>query len=173
MIPVRYAKALFEFATEKGCDGRVYGQMGKLAAAFVREPELRRVESEKLKLVYAACGGDPGEVLERFAQLVLHNRRERFLQWIALMYREQYRKAHGISTGRLETAVPVTPDTERRLKELIEAQTRGKLELEASVKPDLIGGFVFEMNCERLDASVATQLRSIKRQFAEKNRRIV
>lgn len=116
MIPVRYAKALFEFATEKGCDGRVYGQMGKLAAAFVREPELRRVldnpvlpESEKLKLVYAACGGDPGEVLERFAQLVLHNRRERFLQWIALMYREQYRKAHGISTGRLETAVPVTP----------------------------------------------------------------
>ena len=60
MIPVRYAKALFEFATEKGCDGRVYGQMGKLAAAFVREPELRRVldnpvlpESEKLKLVYA------------------------------------------------------------------------------------------------------------------------
>ena len=146
----------------------------------MREPELRRVldnpvlpESEKLKLVYAACGGDPGEVLERFAQLVLHNRRERFLQWIALMYREQYRKAHGISTGRLETAVPVTPDTERRLKELIEAQTRGKLELEASVKPDLIGGFVFEMNCERLDASVATQLRSIKRQFAEKNRRIV
>lgn len=113
MIPVRYAKALFEFATEKGCDGRVYGQMGKLAAAFVREPELRRVldnpvlpESEKLKLVYAACGGDPGEVLERFAQLVLHNRRERFLQWIALMYREQYRKAHGISTGRLETARP-------------------------------------------------------------------
>ena len=175
MIPVRYAKALFEFATEKGCDGRVYGQMGKLAAAFVREPELRRAldnpvlpESEKLKLVYAACGGDPGEVLERFAQLVLH-----FLQWIALMYQEQYRKAHRISTGRLETAVPVTPDTERRLKELIEAQTRGKLELEASVKPDLIGGFVFEMNCERLDASVATQLRSIKRQFAEKNRRIV
>lgn len=47
--------------------------MGKLAAAFVREPELRRAldnpvlpESEKLKLVYAACGGDPGEVLERF-----------------------------------------------------------------------------------------------------------
>ena len=102
MIPVRYAKALFEFAAEKGCDERVYGQMGKLAAAFVREPELRRAldnpvlpESEKLKLVYAACGGDPGEVLERFAQLVLHNRRERFLQWIALMYREQYRKAHG------------------------------------------------------------------------------
>ena len=63
------------------------------------------------------------------------------------MYREQYRKAHGISTGRLETAVPVTPDTERRLKELIEAQTRGKLELEASVKPDLIGGFVFEISC--------------------------
>ena len=138
---MRYAKALFEFAAEKGCDERVYGQMGKLAAAFVRE--------------------------------VLHNRRERFLQWIALMYREQYRKAHGISTGKLETAVPVAPDTERRLKELIEAQTRGTLELEASVKPDLIGGFVFEMNCERLDASVATQLRSIRRQFAEKNRRIV
>lgn len=180
MIPVRYAKALFEFAAEKGCDERVYGQMGKLAAAFVREPELRRAldnpvlpESEKLKLVYAACGGDPGEVLERFAQLVLHNRRERFLQWIALMYREQYRKAHGISTGKLETAVPVAP----RYRAPPEGADRGADAREARagglVKPDLIGGFVFEMNCERLDASVATQLRSIKRQFAEKNRRIV
>ena len=179
MIPVRYAKALFGIRCRKGCDERVYGQMGKLAAAFVREPGVAaRAGQSRAAGVREAQAGlrglrrRSGEVLERFAQLVLHNRRERFLQWIALMYREQYRKAHGISTGKLRR-----PSGGARYRAPPEgadrAQTRGSSSWRASVKPGLIGGFVFEMNCERLDASVATQLRSIKRQFAEKNRRIV
>ena len=61
--------------------------MGKLAAAFVREPELRRVldnpvlpESEKLKLVYSGLRtAIRARCSKRFAQLVLsHNRREQF-----------------------------------------------------------------------------------------------
>ena len=46
-------------------------------------------------------------------------------------------------------------------------------EFDLSALPELIGGFVFEMNFRRLDASVAAQLRSIRRQFVERNRRIV
>ena len=95
--------------------------------------------------------------------LVLHNRRERYLQSISLMYLDLYRKLNRISTGRLETAVPVTPETERKIIDLIKT----------SVKPELLGGFVFEMDSERLDASIATQLRNIKKQFVEKNKRIV
>lgn len=105
--------------------------------------------------------------------LVLHNRRERYLQSISLMYLDLYRKLNRISTGRLETAVPVTPETERKIIDLIASETNGKVELKTSVKPELLGGFVFEMDSERLDASIATQLRNIKKQFVEKNKRIV
>ena len=89
------------------------------------------------------------------------------------MYLDLYRKLNRISTGRLETAVPVTPETERKIIDLIASETNGKVELKTSVKPELLGGVVFEMDSERLDASIATQLRNIKKQFVEKNKRIV
>ena len=168
MIPVRYAKALLEFAYEKKCAEQVYAEMSAVAGSFEREHALRRVldnpvlpVDKKTELIRTAGGGRTSEVFDRFVWLVLHNRRERYLQSISLMYLDLYRKLNRISTGRLETAVPVTPET------------NGKVELKTSVRPELLGGFVFEMDSERLDASIATQLRNIKKQFVEKNKRIV
>lgn len=180
VIPVRYARALLEFALEKSKSDRVYAEMGMLAGSFSREPGLRQAldnpvlpPAEKEKLVLSAAGGDVSDVLRRFVALVTANRRERYLQSISLMYLDLYRKRNNISTGRLETAVPVSAETEERLRARIASETRGQVELTTQVRPELIGGFVFEMDFERVDASVASQLRSIKRQFIEKNRRIV
>ena len=95
------------------------------------------------------------------------------MQQISLMYLDLYRKLNHISTGKLETAVAIDSETEKRISDWIAAKTRGTVELRTCVKPELIGGFIFEMDSERLDASIATQLRSIKKQFVEKNKRIV
>ena len=43
MIPVRYAKALLEFAYEKKCAEQVYAEMSAVAGSFEREHALRRV----------------------------------------------------------------------------------------------------------------------------------
>ncbi len=180
MIAVRYARALLEFACERSEADLVYAETGRLADSFVAEPLLGRTldspvlpVNEKAALVKTAAGGTVSGSFERFIGLVMHNRRESFLQSIALMYRDLYRKRNGISVGSLETAVPVTPETEKRIAGLIASETGGQVELTTKVRPELIGGFVFEMNFRRLDASVAAQLRSVRRQFVEKNRRIV
>ena len=39
--------------------------------------------------------------------------------------------------------------------------------------PSIEGGFIFDINDFRLDASIATQLKKVKQQFIDKNRRIV
>lgn len=62
---------------------------------------------------------------------------------------------------------------ESRLRELIGKETGCELLLETKVDPSLIGGFVFEVEDTVLDASVSRQLDFIRRQFIEKNRRIV
>lgn len=62
---------------------------------------------------------------------------------------------------------------ESRLRELIGKETGCELLLETKVDPSLIGGFVFEVEDTVLDASVSRQLDVIRRQFIEKNRRIV
>ena len=45
--------------------------------------------------------------------------------------------------------------------------------LETSVNPDIIGGFVFEIDDYILDASVRSSIEKIRRELIEKNNRIV
>ncbi len=85
--------------------------------------------------------------------------------------------APGQAAGeRIEPSVgePVEPPTlESRLRSLIKEKTGCGLILKTEVNPSLIGGFVFEVEDTVLDASVSRQLDIIRRQFIEKNRRIV
>lgn len=172
MIPSRYAKALYEYAGEKSATERVYGEMQRLAGSFAAEPALRRAldnpvltPEQKSGLVYNAAGGDLSDELKRFVKLVLSHKRMQLLHRMALDYMALYRRAHNISTGELQTAVAVDETTEQRLKEWIVSRTHGTVELRTLVRPDILGGFIFEMNSMRLDASVATQLREIREQF--------
>ena len=51
---------------------------------------------------------------------------------------------------------------------------RGRtVEFNTKVDPDIIGGGILEIGYWRIDASIAGQLKRVKKQFIEKNRRIV
>ena len=84
-----------------------------------------------------------------------------------------YRKLKHIGTGKLITAVPVDKETEDRIRSTAAHILHARMELEAVVDPSIEGGFIFDINDYRLDASVATQLKRVKQQFIDKNRRIV
>jgi F-type H+-transporting ATPase subunit delta len=60
-----------------------------------------------------------------------------------------------------------------RLELLFHERTGADIQLEEKINPDILGGFIFEMDGYRLDASVETQFRMIRRQLIEKNNRIV
>ena len=87
-----------------------------------------------------------------------------------------YREVKHIRLGKLITAVPVAPEVEKRLRTLREYSNNANiehLEFETNVDPSLIGGFIFQVGSNRIDASIAGQLKRVKKQFIEKNRRIV
>ena len=180
IIPSRYAKALLEFAQIRSTAKQVCEEMENLSHSFSVEPALRptlnnpilSVEDKK-KLIHSAIGTKVSKETERFVDLVLENHREEYLQSIALMYQEFYRKANNISVGSLETAVAVDQEVVNRIKELVTSRTHGTMELKTKVNPKIIGGFIFEIDFRRLDASVISQLADIRKQFIEKNKRIV
>ena len=110
----------------------------------------------------------------RFLLLVMRNRREEYLRFICLTFLHLYRQAHHIGVGRLTTAVPVTPEVADRIRQKAAAIVHAQqMQLITEVNPQLVGGFLFDINHYRLDASVATQLKQITQQFIDKNRRIV
>ncbi len=182
IISMRYAKALIGHARSKGTEDRVYEEFSTLSYSFRKLPRLRDVldnpiipKQEKMALIFAAADGkkEPSKEFAGFIQLVLKHRRESYLQFMALMYQDLYRKLKHIGVGKLITAVPVDKETENRIRQSAGTILHARMELETIVDPSIEGGFIFDVNDFRLDASIATQLKRVKQQFIEKNKRIV
>ncbi len=182
ILSMRYAKAMIEYAKARGVEDRIYQEFAALSRSFHERVELRGVldnpivtGKEKLALVCAASDGEnqSSEEFISFITLVLRNRRESYLQFIALMYLDLYRKLKHIGVGKLITAVPINKEIETRICSAAASVLHAKMELETIVDPSIEGGFIFDINDYRLDASVATQLKRMKQQFIDKNRRIV
>lgn len=181
VISMRYAKALLAYADEKGTEDTVYEEAGILADSFSRIPELRQAldnpvlpAETKLKLICeAAGGGKVSEELKHFVELVLEERREKFLQFMIMSYIDLYRKQKNISVGKITTVCPVAEEVVNRIRALVVEKTHGTVEFKTKIDPKLEGGFIFEIGTYRLDASVANQIKRVKQQFIAKNRRIV
>lgn len=179
---MRYAKALIGYAQEQKAEDVLYDELVRLAKSFSKFPKLREVldnpvlsRTEKLKLISVAANGEypSSDIFIRFVKLVIKQRREIYLQFMCMTYLDLYRKLKHIAVGTLITAVPVDKETEERIRMTASAVVHARMELETIVDSSIEGGFVFDINDYRLDASIATQLKRVKQQFIEKNKRIV
>ncbi len=180
VISKRYAKALYEFAKESKREEQVYHEMILMVNSYLQVPDLHKAlynpllsTDAKIDLLCKAAGGKVSEELKHFFSLVLKEHREKFMQFMACSYIDLYRSKNNILIGRLITATPVNKRIEDRMRMMIEKTTHGTVEFETEVEPSIQGGFILDIDFNRLDASVATQFKRIRRQFMEKNRRIV
>lgn len=171
LIPGRYAKALYLVAKEKGDSEKLYQMMRKLSDAFAAEPKLNETmtnpfvaDSDKTGLIFSACdAGCDNALLADFVKLLEKNHRMAMVREIASAYQKIYREDNNIYRVKVTSAAPMQPDVEDRLKKLILAHLKGAtMEYQSDVDPDLIGGFVVNIDNQRLDASVNNQLKQLR-----------
>ncbi len=168
VISVRYARALMKSATELKQEDKVYKEMQVLAQSYIQVPELRftidnpmLAQDKKQTLLETACGTEVSDLTKRFIALVLKEGRESTLQFMAASYITLYRQQKNITRGRLITATPVSPDVEAKMKQMVVSKTRGTVEFNTEIDPDIIGGFILEYDTYRMDASVKTKLNTV------------
>lgn len=172
VISVRYARALLKSATLESIESKVYQDVSILLDNYTNVSDLKLTidnpmltKSVKQKLLETACGKDITILTKKFIQLVLNEDRENILQFIAVSYITLYRKQNNITRGILTTATAVTPQTEHKMQMMVEAKTKGTVEFQAKVNPDIIGGFILEYDTYRMDASIKTKLKDILTQL--------
>ena len=168
VISVRYARALLDSAVAMKLDEAVYQEMQILCKSFLDVPDFRftidnpmLAKDKKLQLIITACGGKVTELTQRFFQIVLREDRESVLQFMANSYISLYRRMKHVTQGKLITAVVVSPETEQKMKRMVESKTHGSVEFNTEVDPNIIGGFILEYDTYRMDASVKTKLRQV------------
>ena len=173
VISVRYARALLKSAMEQKIDDKVYQDMQTLSKSYILVPELRFTidypmldNAKKESLLITATGGSGiSSLTKRFIAMVLAGGRESALQLMAASYITLYRKQKNITRGKLITAVAVTPEIERKMRQRVESRTQGTVEFQTEVNPEIIGGFILEYDTYRMDASIQNQLRQILTQL--------
>ena len=202
IIATRYATALLKLVEETGSGELVAAQVQVIEKALDEVPDFRRAVDDpavaavqKISLFEASLKDSMAQELHKFLELLIRNGRIGDVRLVLTTFVTEYYRSRHIKRARLVVAdpalldpeptpsdpVPVEgslrhspePALESRLRDLVEKQTGCRLILKTEVNPSLIGGFVFEVEDTVLDASVSRQLDLIRRQFIEKNRRIV
>ncbi|MCH5219564.1 MAG: ATP synthase F1 subunit delta [Muribaculaceae bacterium] len=175
LLPRRYAKALYKFATEKKQSETVYKAMRNILAAFETNRELRVTisnpfvsEHDKASLIDSAAGMQ-NSVLEDFVKLLAQNNRLDIMREAALAYTTLYRQENNIHLVHITSAAPLSDADKKRLTDMIEKHIDGATaEFSFEVNPDLIGGFVVKLDNESLDASVRNQLDQLRQSLITK-----
>ena len=169
----RYAKSVLDLAIEKGQLEPVYADMQYLQALnsgsrdflnLLRSPIV--APDKKQSAVDAVTAGKVSPITSSFIHLLISKGREADLPEIITSFISQYKDHKGIHTVKLTTATPVSEE----VKNSIGAQVRKtgnmeNIELETKVDPNIIGGFVLQAGDILVDASIASDLKEISREF--------
>ena len=180
IIASRYAKALLKFVRETGNGRIVYLQACRLVSSMEKVGQLRDyLENHdeigldrKIELMNAALDEPLSMQMSRFVTLISDRRRMDCLMRILYVFVEEYRRENGIKVGKLTVAVPAD-ELKERMEKAVQDKDGGEVHVEMEVNPQIIGGFIFEMDDKRMDASVEGRIARIRRHLVEKNNRIV
>ncbi len=171
LIPRRYAKALYKVALERHQDVRMFDLMQNMAQSFDLNHQLQDIvanpfvgQDEKNKLLTTAAGATAQDTtFADFLKLLAENRRVSLVHQIALSYIDLYRRANHIRRVQVVSAAPLDPAVEKRIKDLVTAHLHGdSMDFSSVVNPDLIGGFIVNIDNERLDASLRNELKELR-----------
>ena len=172
-ISVRYAKALFRSASEQNILDQVYKDMEVLTSTCKLDefqymlvvPTLQ--PSQKINVLRNVFENHVAKITMSMIDLVVKNKREVYLPGIARYFMDLYREHKGIRTANLVTAQAVDESAMNGIRALIKKAYDSEVELSSSVNEDVIGGFVLTIEDMRYDASVASNLRKLKKQLLQ------
>lgn len=176
LIAQRYAKAIFDLALELNVVEEVKADMelihsvcvsNKDFALMLKSPVIR--PEKKIKVIEAVFGKKVSKLSLRYMLIIIRKRREMFIPLIADEFIYIYKKFKNIFTIHFASASALNDELRKKVIALLEKQTQGSIELHEEIKKELIGGFVFTYDNYKYDASIAYQLKKIKKAAAEVN----
>jgi F-type H+-transporting ATPase subunit delta len=167
----RYAKALLDFAIEKGKLEEVRADMRAIAktcrdsrelVSFLKSPVVK--VDDKVNVIERLFRGKIQNITGEFLTVVARKKRERVIPDIAHAFAELYREHHGILLAEITSAVPLT-EAERTKARKFVGQLSSNVELKEKINPAIIGGFIIKVGDRQYDESIASRLTCLRTEF--------
>jgi F-type H+-transporting ATPase subunit delta len=170
-ISVRYSRALFQSALEKDILDKVYQDMIFLSEIcrdeqtkeFLTSPII--APSKKEAIFHKMLDGNVEKITLSLIDLIVKNGRESFIPAIARVFIHETKKHKGITESILTTAVKVDDSIKKQITDLVSDVFKTKVDLKESIDPEIIGGFILQIDDNYIDASIRNKLRKIKKEL--------
>ncbi len=173
-ISVRYAKALYDLANAENSAKAVYEHSYAVSQILESSSELYHIlhnpvilPSEKERITKNILKSNVHPLLNSFILLMVRKRRESFIVNALLIYRKIYRVHAGLVKVVIETPSELEESTKSSILEFVKNKFNKTPELEVRQKPDLIGGFIVEVEGLLIDLSVSGQLAKVKKALVQ------
>jgi F-type H+-transporting ATPase subunit delta len=169
---IRYAKAVLDLASERGNVQVVLNDMKSVKATLDLSKELRDVlnspiinadhKRNALQVIFEATSSDT----KRLLVVLADNGRTNLLGNVATSFIAEYNRIHKIEEATVTTAVGITEELEAKvLAKVLELTGSTDVKLTNTVDENIIGGFVLRVGDMQYNASIASQLGKLKREF--------
>lgn len=172
-ISVRYAKALFLTALEEKNLDAVIKDVDLINTSFKVAGFREMLESpivktsEKKSLAIRVYEKNVSGLMMNFLDMIIHNKREIYLEGILRNFTRLYRQHKGIKNAELTVPFEVTSEYRQKFLDLLEKVFESKMKLNDKINPDIIGGFILKVDDEQFDASISSSLSRMKKNLLE------
>ncbi len=169
---IRYAKAILDIAQTSGKAEAVNNDMKSIVAAIAESVELKDflsspiikmdVKKSALSEIFSTVQNETNSLFH----LLFENKRFEILESIAKEYLHLFDVSRGVEVAKVTTAFPITAELEAKVLAKIAEFSSMKITIENIVDPTIIGGFILRVGDQQYNASVASKLSELKREFA-------
>jgi|APTNR8051073442_1049403.scaffolds.fasta_scaffold03649_7 F-type H+-transporting ATPase subunit delta len=166
----RYASTLFELADSEKKLPVVEKDAAALISAFAVSEELRTAMKsplyaveEKIAVLTSICEKlKASKLIGNFVSVVAKNGRSGDLPSMLKGFLEASAAARGVVEAKVETATALDAAQLEELKKSLGRAFGAQVEVESTVKPELIGGMVVKVGSVLFDDSIKTKLDRLK-----------
>jgi F-type H+-transporting ATPase subunit delta len=173
-VASRYAKSLLDLALEQNAleeiksDAQFFVDTLKtntVLQAVLKNPIIPLGKKNAItKEIFAA---KVNKTTAAFLKIVIDKGRAAILYTIAKEFLNQYNVFKKIFKAQVISATPLTQDSINKIIAVVKDAVKGDVVLTTLVDPNLIGGFILTVGDKQFDASIASSLAKLKKEFAQ------
>ncbi len=171
----RYAKSLIDLSTEQNVLEEIKNDMVLFEQVVDDNSELEAILKnpivpldKKLGILKDVFGAKVHQITNSFLKLVVNKGRSAILFDTAKQFVAQYNAIKGIVTAEVTSAIALTEASKAEVVNLVKKEMgANEVIVKEKVDEKLIGGFILKVGDKQFDASIASGLNKLKKEFAQ------
>jgi len=173
-VAKRYARAIFELAAEQNKLDTVFDQLKAFAEVMQKDTRLRYYflspqvgKQEKSASLDALLHNKVDKIVSNTLLLLIKNNRLESIEQIVFFLNRFNDRKHNRIQAVVTSAIALTEQNLQKLQTLLSESFHAQIILENVVKPDILGGFIIQVEGKIIDGSIIHQLNTMKQELMQ------